>query len=227
MSRGGSISSQGWSVLGRPIPERRPKAMRHGRRLIDDFRLWGSSRCRRMGEYSTETRLFTWMAHTLDSHNDSLSEGGALAVVVRDFPETSHWTRDNTDFPRLMQQSEARLCLARPFSPGAAARRTRGAGSGGSDPRFFGAGAAPGRGRWCTPKSTTSPPLVGVALTTEILRDFIVECHTSFTIKELRIARRCSTPHSIHRDEADFPRPYRPSTDVRRLRNASRLRRTG
>ena len=31
----------------------------NGRGMIDDFRLWGSSRCRRMGEYSTETRLFT------------------------------------------------------------------------------------------------------------------------------------------------------------------------
>ena len=30
-----------------------------GRGMIDNFRLWGSSRCRRMGEYSTETRLFT------------------------------------------------------------------------------------------------------------------------------------------------------------------------
>ena len=30
----------------------------NGRGMIDDFRLWGSSRCRRMGEYSTETRLF-------------------------------------------------------------------------------------------------------------------------------------------------------------------------
>ncbi len=38
---------------------------------------------------------------------------------------------------------------------------TRGGGSGGSDPLFFAAGAAPGRGRWCTPKSTTSPPLFG------------------------------------------------------------------
>ena len=56
------------------------------RGMIDDFRIWGSRRCRRMGEYSTETRLFTWMVHTLDNHNASLSEGGALAAVVRDFP---------------------------------------------------------------------------------------------------------------------------------------------
>ena len=48
-----------------------------------------------------------------------------------------------------------------PASHGASWRRT-GRGDGGeSDPLFFGAGAPPGRGRWCTPKSTTSPPLLG------------------------------------------------------------------
>ena len=40
--------------------------------MIDDFRLWGSSRCRRIGEYSTETGLLTWMVHTIDNHNASL-----------------------------------------------------------------------------------------------------------------------------------------------------------
>ena len=53
-------------------------------------------------------------------------------------------------------------------SHGASWRRTGGGDGGESDPHFFGAGAPPGRGRWCTPKSTTSPPLVGVALTTVI-----------------------------------------------------------
>ncbi len=48
-----------------------------------------------------------------------------------------------------------------PASHGASWRRTGGGGSGGSDPGFFAAGAAPGRGRWCTPKFTTSPPLFG------------------------------------------------------------------
>ena len=55
-----------------------------------------------------------------------------------------------------------------PASPGASARRTGGGVSGGSDPLFFAAGAAPGRGRWCTPKSTTTPPLSGVAPSTVI-----------------------------------------------------------
>ena len=37
-----------------------------------------------------------------------------LAVVVGDFPETPHQTRDNTDFPQPLRKSEARLCLACP-----------------------------------------------------------------------------------------------------------------
>ena len=56
--------------------------------------------------------------HDFDTHNAFLSEGGALAVVVREFPETPQGTRDNTKFPRLLRQSEARLCLACfPFRP--------------------------------------------------------------------------------------------------------------
>lgn len=42
-----------------------------------------------MGEYSRETRLFTKVAYTIDNHNVSLSEGGALAVVVESFHETA------------------------------------------------------------------------------------------------------------------------------------------
>ena len=55
-----------------------------------------------------------------------------------------------------------------PASHGASWRRTGGGGSGGSDPLFFGAGAPPGRGRWCTPKFTIFPPLWGVAPSTVI-----------------------------------------------------------
>ncbi len=46
------------------------------------------------------------------THNASLSEGSAPAVVVGDLPETPYKTRDNTDFLRLLRQSEARLPLA-------------------------------------------------------------------------------------------------------------------
>ena len=70
--------------------------------------------------------MFIHPFHVLDSRNASLSEGRALAVVDGDVYETPHQTRDNTDFPPLMRQGEARLCLAGPPSRGAVARRTRG-----------------------------------------------------------------------------------------------------
>ena len=65
-----------------------------------------------------------WHGSDPATHNASLSEGKALAVVVWDFRETPHRRRDNTDFPRQMRKSEARLHLACPPSPGATARRT-------------------------------------------------------------------------------------------------------
>jgi hypothetical protein len=129
--------------------------------IIDDFPLWGANRCRRMGEYSTETRLFTCMVHTLNNHNVSLSEGGAPPVVVRGSPETPHQTRDNTDLSRLMRQSEARLRLARPPSPGAAARPTREGAGGGSDPAFLTADVPRGRGRLFMPSFILFPCLWG------------------------------------------------------------------
>ena len=49
------------------------------------------------------------MGHFSGTHNVTLSEGRALAVVVWDVPETPHQTRDNTDFPRSLRKSEARL----------------------------------------------------------------------------------------------------------------------
>ena len=82
--------------------------------------------------FSTTTTLF--------------SEGGALAVVVRDFSETPHGTRDNTDFPCPMRKSEARRRLAcPPLARRDGAPHERGAG-GGSDPPFLTARAAPGGG---------------------------------------------------------------------------------
>ena len=63
--------------------------------------------------------------------------GRALAVVVKDFLRTPHWTRDNTDFPPPMRQGEARLRLAYPpLVRWNGAQYERGAG-GGSDPPFF------------------------------------------------------------------------------------------
>ena len=99
--------------------------------MIDDFHLWGSRRCRRIGVHFTSVGLATWTGHDFDHHNASLSEGGALAVGVRVFSETPHGTQDNTDFPRPMRKSDARLRLACPPSP--VAPHERGAG-GRSDP---------------------------------------------------------------------------------------------
>ena len=56
------------------------------------------------------------MGHDSDNYESALSEGGALAVVVPGFPPTPHQTRDNTEFPRLMGQNEARLCPVRPLA---------------------------------------------------------------------------------------------------------------
>ena len=66
------------------------------------------------------------MAHLFDQHNAFLSEGGALAVVVQEFPETPHQMRDNTDF-RFGCGKAKRGCASRvPPSSGETARRTRG-----------------------------------------------------------------------------------------------------
>ena len=98
-----------------------------GAGMIDDFRLWGSSRCRRMGEYSTETRLFTWMVHTFDNHNASLSEAGAPSPLwYGTFPK--HLIRSGTTrISRFRYRQAKRGCASRvPPSPGVTARRTRG-----------------------------------------------------------------------------------------------------
>ena len=108
------------------------------------------------------------MAHFSSAHNAFLSEGGALPVVVRDFPETPHQTRDDTDFPRPLRESEARLRLARPpLARRNGAPHERGAG-GESDPTFLGADTPPEGGKWPTPRPTYSPRHGEVALTTVI-----------------------------------------------------------
>ena len=104
-----------------------------------------------MGEYSTETRLFTQVVHDLDNYESALSEGGALPVVVPGFPPTPHQRRDKTEFPRLVGQNEARLRPVPPPRPPGAARRTRGGAGGGSDPRILAADTPRGRGRLFMP----------------------------------------------------------------------------
>ena len=101
------------------------------------------------------------MAHAFDNHNASLSEGAPLAAVVGALPGKPYWKRVGTDSPHPLRQSEARLRLARPrLAPRVGAPHGREEG-GGSDPLFFGAGAPPGRGRWCARMVTPSPLPVG------------------------------------------------------------------
>ena len=107
------------------------------------------------------------MGHIFDRHNAFLSEGRVLAIVVGEFPETPHQARDETDFPRPLRESEARL---RPAGPPPA--RRNGApherGAGGESDLIFAADTPPGRGKWATLKATIYPPLRGVALTTVV-----------------------------------------------------------
>ena len=94
--------------------------------------------------------------------------GRSLAVVVGDFPETLHQTRDNTDFPRPLRKSEASLRLAcTPLARRNGAPHERGAG-GESDPRFFAAGAPRGRARVAAKVAALCPTCGEVALTTVI-----------------------------------------------------------
>ena len=91
-----------------------------------------------------------------------------LAVVVGVFPETLHQTRDNTDFPRPLRKSEARLRLAcPPLAWRNGAPHERGAG-GESDPTLFAAGAPRGRAKVAAKVAALCPPCGEVALTTVI-----------------------------------------------------------
>ena len=105
--------------------------------MIDDFRLRGSRPWRRMGVRLTNVGPDTRAGHDFIYHNASLSEGEALAVVVENFSETLHWKRDNTEFPRPLRPTEARLRLTCPSPAGrGVVAHGRGAG-GGSDPVPF------------------------------------------------------------------------------------------
>ena len=86
----------------------------NGRGMIGDFRLRGSRRWSRKGVRLTNVGPDTWAGHDFNYHTASLSEGGALAVVVERFSEMPHWRRDNTDFPRPLRPTDARLRLACP-----------------------------------------------------------------------------------------------------------------
>ena len=134
------------------------------RERIDDFRLAGSRRWRRRGVRLTNVGPDTLAGHEFNDHNASLSEGEALAVVVERFSETPHRKRDNTDFPRPLRPTEARLRLAWPPPAGCGdVAQERGAG-GGSDPGLF-AADAPREGARPDRPPDTFPPRSGVAPT--------------------------------------------------------------
>ena len=105
------------------------------------------------------------MGHFSGTHNAFLSEGGVLAVVVGDFPETPHQTGDDTYCPRPLRKSAVRR--RPPLARRNGAPYGRGDG-GESDPPFFGADAPPEEGKWATPKATPYPSSGRVALTTVI-----------------------------------------------------------
>ena len=115
----------------------------------------GSRTWRRMGVHLTKRGWLTEVAHAFDHHNASLSEGEPLTAVVGALAGKLYWRRVGTDSrvgcTTVARRRPACPRVARCAAPG-------GGGSGGSDPGFFAAGAAPGRGRWCTSKFTISPP---------------------------------------------------------------------
>ena len=118
--------------------------------------------------------MFTQPFHVFDSPNACLSEGGALAVVVQAVPGNPHWTQFGTD---CQVRCGNPPCGAAPGCPHLARRvvapHGRG-GSGGSDPRFLTASAAPGRVSRFTSQFTVNPPL-GVAPSTMIPRGKAIE----------------------------------------------------
>ena len=154
--------------------------------------------------------MFTHPFHVFDNHNASLSEGGALAVVVRDFSETPHGTRDNRDFPRPIRDREARRRLAcPPLARRDGAPHERGAG-GGSDPPFLTAGAASGRVSRFTSQFTVNPPLGGVAPSTVIPAGRL----SSWLVRRHRVQRSWAVE-----EETDHPREVIEATLAHMVRN--------
>ena len=142
----------------------------NGRGMINDFRPWGARRCRRMGEYSTETRLFTWIVHTSDNQNAFLSEGGGTRrcgwrrsrnatseAGQHGFP-ASDATMDSEAAPRLWPPRPARRRAAREGVLVVGATLYH----------FLAADAPRGGGRLFMPLFILVPCLLGVAPTTVI-----------------------------------------------------------
>ena len=104
--------------------------------------------------------------------------------MVGDFHEMPHQTRDNTDFRRLLRESEARLRLACP-PPARRNGAPYGRGAGGeSDPLVFGAGAPRGRVKGDRENDTLTLPFLGVALTPVIPGGKAIERLFALTVDE-------------------------------------------
>ena len=139
------------------------------REMIDSFRLWGSSRCRRMGETAIAWRCspgrFTFSTTTTP-----------FSQRAEPSPLWSRLCRETRIGRSLARIAQVRCgnppCGAAPGCPRLARRvvapHGRG-GSGGSDPCVLTASAAPGRVSRFTSQFTVNPPL-GVAPSTVIPR---------------------------------------------------------
>ena len=114
--------------------------------------------------------------------------------MVWDFPEMPHQARDHTDFPRPLRKCEARLRLAdHPLAQRNGAPHGRGEG-GGSDPRFYSAGAARGRVSRFTSQFTVNPFPSGVAPST-VIPGGKTEMRTArFQPQKLKTFQAFSTP---------------------------------
>ena len=149
-------------LLPCPVPEGLAEPVRHGREMINDIRLWGSSRCRQMGVPLSDGGRTSKGDMILIRTTPLSQRAEPLAVVVWDFPETPHQTRDKTDFPRPLRKSEARLRLAcPPLAWRNGAPHERGAG-GESDP--FWPLVRHGGGQRGTGVGTPFAPLAGRSL---------------------------------------------------------------
>ena len=92
-------SFRDWAAEETDHPREVIEAASAGAGSIDDFRLWGSRPCRRMGGHLTRVGWRTQVVHNLNNYKSALSEGAALAVVVQAVPGNPHWTRVGTDSP--------------------------------------------------------------------------------------------------------------------------------
>ena len=124
----------------------------NGPGMIDEFRLWGSRPCRRMGGHLTKGGRRMEVAHEVarpfNNPNAPLSEGESPRRCGPGCAGKAAWDTGWHGFPASAATTVAGrppACprLARYAAPG-------GGGSGGSDPGFFAAGAAPGRSKVVT-----------------------------------------------------------------------------